>query len=248
MTIACDLSCSPIFVTFEFVSVCNLMQNTAQWSERVSSDRSEEIMTSLWDLHCYYNSFAPALHVLNRGLNCNSKIALRILQFVINVGRLYRAALDSTVWVCVSLKHKFSCSQVTLCDPQIENPWSTSSNLPLIETHLDLKRFWIWSVSPKHAAAPTIAYRPGVTQSAPGRHQFLKMIQSWWWYAICSTAMPTIRPAMAPTAILGMNRPDGIWGESHSESGLFWSVFRSQLFNIMTRWVWKQYAFIELSF
>lgn len=66
---------------------------------------------------------------------------------------------------------------------------------------------------PKQAAAPTIAYSPGVTQSAPGLHQFLKMIQSWWWYASCSTPIPTILPAMAPTAMLGIKRPEGIWNE-----------------------------------
>lgn len=34
-------------------------------------------------------------------------------------------------------------------------------------------------ISPKHAAAPTIAQRPGVMQSAPGVHHPVKMNQSW---------------------------------------------------------------------
>lgn len=71
--------------------------------------------------------------------------------------------------------------------------------------------------SPRQAAAPTMAYSPGVMQSAPGEHQPLKMSRSWWRIASCSMHTPRSRPAMAPTAILGMNKPDGTWRENKEQ-------------------------------
>lgn len=64
---------------------------------------------------------------------------------------------------------------------------------------------------PKTAAAPTIAYKPGVMQSSwPGNPQLLsKNHKCGYLAANCCMKIPTIRPVIPPMAKLGMNNPQG---------------------------------------
>lgn len=90
---------------------------------------------------------------------------------------------------------------------------------------------------PRAAAAPTIAYRPGVTQMSmsgqvdltrseaafdlqsggagetmPTRWRLAQDPPRHTHWTTCSVSMPTARPKVAPTAMVGINKPAGTCG------------------------------------
>uniref|UniRef100_A0A1I8HEX0 J domain-containing protein n=1 Tax=Macrostomum lignano TaxID=282301 RepID=A0A1I8HEX0_9PLAT len=69
---------------------------------------------------------------------------------------------------------------------------------------------------PKAAAAPIMAYRPLLMQGCPARQNRRNGKLSMRETATCSSTLPRTRPAMAPTARDGMNRPEGTCGSASS--------------------------------
>ncbi len=64
-------------------------------------------------------------------------------------------------------------------------------------------------IPPNTAAAPTIAYNPGVIQSSELSHSPLNIHKCGYRNASCCMAIPTTLPVILPRHKLGMKRPQG---------------------------------------